>query len=320
MALRSGLWLLVGLLFAAACDKHDTLPVTLTEAALPMTSDLRSVWFRDSLHGVAVGGLLWKQGAVFSTADGGGTWRLDTLLRNRMECIRFNADGLGQICGVDGLVLLSMPEWGRWELVRTDWFWAKGCYFPDSQHGVVVGGQGWKQGNSYAYGPDAAWKLDTLHTFTAEMTSICFVGPDVAVAVGMGWVMRSTDAGRHWQRLPVEGDFFQSVHFPDAATGYICGYQGSIYKSMDAGLTWGKIRDGGPSKRKDKGFKALHFTDAQHGWLVGEAGLAWHTDDGGASWQQTTAVPSTDDCTGVFSDAAGAWVTSSAGHLYRLRR
>lgn len=315
--MNKGFLFLLFFLTLSACHKEMVQQVELKRISLPIVRDLMSLRFRDSLHGVVTGGKLWKEGVIFSTSDGGENWRVDTLLRNRIECVRFNANGDGFACGVDGQALFMEPaEWGRWSLFRQDWYWSKACAFPKKNYGVIVGGEGWKQGEARAFGPDAAWSQRAKWLYPAELNDVCFVDSTTVVAVGMGWVMRSPDAGQNWERLTLEGDFFTSVHFPDTQTGYLCGYQGSIYKSGDSGLNWQQIRKGGTSAKRNKGFKALFFRSTQEGWIAGKNGLLWHTTDGGEHWITVEGVPASTDLNTVFANETGVWTAGTDGLLY----
>ena len=41
-----------------------------------------------------------------------------------------------------------------------------------------------------------------------------------------------------WQNPLPQGNSLQSVHFPDAETGYAAGDVGTVMKTTDGGLTW----------------------------------------------------------------------------------
>ena len=64
------------------------------------------------------------------------------------------------------------------------------------------------------FSPDAVADLDVYLTVASRL-------------------LRSDDAGRHWQRLDVTGDFFRAVCFADGHTGYICGSSGTLLKTAE---------------------------------------------------------------------------------------
>ncbi len=310
--------LLPYLMLCTACKKEVLTNVNVTSYQMPLPGQVQGIWFRDSLHGVAVGGTLWNQGLVFSTSNGGNSWQLDTTVRNRLECIMFDKNGMGQICGNDGLGLHSTETWGQWKIYRTDWFWAQSCHYVDETKGVVVGGEGWKIGQSRAYGPELFWRLDTTYQYNAELTDVWFSDENTVHAVGMGWVMRSSDSGHTWERLPYEGDFFQSVHFPDENTGYICGYQGNILKTTDKGQKWQTVRKGGTTGNKNQPFRAIWFVNPLEGWVGGENGIIWHTDDGANTWKTVENLDIDLDFTSVYAAGNTAWFGTAQGLVYRV--
>ncbi|MDO8365216.1 MAG: YCF48-related protein [Saprospiraceae bacterium] len=134
--------------------------------------------------------------------------------------------------------------------------------------------------------------------------------------MGFGWVMRSGNAGRSWIRLDITGDFFQSVHFPTASTGYICGSSGTVLKTTDGGQNWRNIRKGGSTGRRQKPFRALWFASADQGWIVGDKGIFWQTDDGGNSWNPVADAPSDADFNHIFLLGNRGWATAKAGRLF----
>ena len=300
----------------AACQKPPlSLPV-FHELPIPVNDDLTAVWFTDSLHGTATGGAPWAGGFLLSTADGGAHWQVDTLVHNRLEGVMFDAGGEGFACGLDGLVLHRPPGVAHWYAIRTDYCWNRGCYFRDARNGVVVSGEGFQGGLARKLGPEAAWIQDTLCDFPNALSAVWYSDSVTVHAAGLGYMLRSTDGGRNWQRLEVTGDFFQSIHFPTATTGYLCGSSGSILKTTDAGLSWQTLRAGGSFGGKNQPFRALWFVSAEKGYLVGDGGLFWRTENGGADWTPLAGLPEEADATDVFALGNCGWITAAGGRMF----
>jgi photosystem II stability/assembly factor-like uncharacterized protein len=307
------LWLFV--LFTA-CGKEQISLASFRELPAPEADELTCIAFSDSLHGALTGGRAWESGFIFHTSDGGNTWLKDTTLARKMEFVCFDPAGQAYACGQD-LLLYRRPAEKHWQIFRVDFKkWMRSCHFPDGQRGIVAGGEGYHGGFVRSFGPDVFWQTDTLHDFPNEIQSVWYSDPQTLHAVGFGWVMRSDDAGRSWQRLDITGDFFQSVHFPDPVTGYICGNSGAILKTTDGGKSWKKIRDGGSTGQKRKAFRALWFVSAERGWIAGEDGLFWETRNGGKSWQTIAEAPKDADFTHVFVMGNRGWATAGSGRLF----
>ncbi len=311
------LLLCLSVLLGAACRKDKIELAVFRELPRAAAEDLSAVWFTDSLHGVVTGGKTWQGGFILSTSDGGENWMIDTVLANKMECVMFDREGQGYVCGLDGLLLHRPPGGAHWYVFRVDWRWHRACYFPDSRRGVVVSGEGYRNGQVRCFGPEAFWQFDSLQVFPNELHAVWFSDSATVHAAGYGWMMRSDDGGYHWERLPAPGDFYRSVHFPTPQTGYACGYQGTLLKTTNGGRSWQTIREGGSSGHKNRPFRALWFADAERGWLVGEQGIFWSTTDGGRNWQLVAGAPADANFTDVFvRDGGKGWITAEEGRIF----
>ncbi|MBK8555275.1 MAG: hypothetical protein IPL65_05640 [Lewinellaceae bacterium] len=303
----------LGLLGAfAGCQKETSALGNFKEVALPFRTDPTCVWFADSLHGYLTAGYAWEHGELFSSADGGSNWRLDTAVNNVLEAVQGNSAGTVYACGLEGLALVKFPAEHVWNPFRIDYCWNKGLVFPDDSKGVVVSNEGLLR----RFGPDAFWQLDTLISFPAALSAVCRSDSNTLHAVGLGWVMRSEDLGLHWERLPVTGDYFRSVCFPDPETGYLCGYSGSVFKSTDGGRHWDCIRKGGAFAPRLQPFRAIYFSDANRGYLAGEQGVFWYTVDGGEHWNAVAGMPADADFTSVFARNEKVWVAAKDGRVF----
>jgi len=303
------------MLLLLACGKEKVSLPAFREIAMPVTDDLSAVWFTDAQHGSVSGGKAWASGFLLSTADGGESWTVDTTLNRKMEHVTFAPNGQGYACGQDAAFFRSAGT-THWQLMREDYQWLHCAHFPGSDYGAIVSGEGFHGGQLRVFGPEDFWRLGTLHEVQGELAAVWYADSLTLLAVGAGWVIRSADAGQHWERLHLTGDFFTSVHFPDANTGYICGSSGSIYKTKDGGKNWQNIRKGGVAGKKNKGFQALWFTDTERGWLVGDKGIFWRTEDGGDSWQQVAEAPSAVDYTDVYVLDGNGWATGKGGRFF----
>lgn len=282
---------------------------------MPVSEDLSAVWFSDGQHGAVSGGKAWTSGFLLSTADGGESWNIDTSLNRKMEHVTFSPGGQAYACGQD-MILYRPPQALQWQPFRRDFQWLHSAHFPGEQYGAVVSGEGYHGGQLQVFGPDAFWQLDTLHEVLGEMEAVWYADSTTILAVGTGWVIRSIDAGRSWERLKLTGDFFTSVHFPDQHTGYICGNSGSILKTDDGGKNWRTIRKGAITGPRNKGFRALWFSSPQLGWIVGDAGVFMHSSNGGECWQQVAEAPRDADYTDVFVLDGKGWATAKDGRFF----
>jgi photosystem II stability/assembly factor-like uncharacterized protein len=303
-----------GALFSCRKEKIDFRVFRLQSA--PVSREVAALWFADTLHGIAAGGTAWNSGFLLSTDDGGLTWRVDTLLSNRMEFVTGDRTGLAYACGMDGRAMVRFPGKTAWEIFRTEYRWMRSAAFHGERSGLIVAGEGFRDGRVFVFGPDAFWELDTIVDFPNELASVCLINPKTALAVGMGWVMRSEDAGRHWERLEITGDFFRDIQFPTPDTGYICGSSGTLLKTVDGGRNWQRIRNGGGGLSRQASFKALCFNDADSGYVVGESGLVWKTVNGGRDWTAVAGMPEDADFTDIVVLNGKGWLSAQNGRIY----
>jgi photosystem II stability/assembly factor-like uncharacterized protein len=303
-------------LLLPACRREEVHLPTFTEVKLEVPGDPRSVWFISPQEGFIAGGRVYRDGFLLSTSDGGRSWQTDTLLGNRLECVRFDALGHGYACGMSGLALYRQAGQRHWIPFRVDWDWYRAGHFVDGTHGVVVGGENFFIGFARRFGPAAFWQADTLQPVAQELADVWFSDSLTVHACGMGWVTRSTDGGRTWERRDATGDFFQSVHFPTPDTGYICGHSGSLLKTTDGGASWQTLRDGSSLWVSDQPFRDLYFPTAMRGYAVGDDGLFWRTLNGGADWSPVAGAPADAHFTGVFARGDRGWAIAAGGRVF----
>ena len=299
-----------------ACQKEETSLRIFHEQGTPTHQDLMSVWFSDSLHGVAGGGTPWEGGILLSTEDGGASWTTDTLPGNRMDGVQCDASGNCYACGLFGLAFQRAAGSRHWKRFREDFTWNRACFFPNGRYGLLVSGEGYRGGQVRVFGPDFYWQQDTTLLFDTEISDVCFSDSLTAHAVGFGRVMRSDDAGRTWQRFEITGDFFRSVQFPTREVGYVCGVSGTLLKTTDGGRSWQTIREGGAIGGRRESFQSLWFVTDKRGYAVGNGGLFWRTDNGGGDWQQVKEAPSGADFTDVFALGNHGWATARGGRIF----
>lgn len=141
---------------------------------------------------------------------------------------------------------------------------------------------------------------------------------EALLAVGMrGVILRSEDAGQHWQQVPVPlSSDLLDVTFVSPQLGWASGQDGVILASQDGGRSWLRQFDGrqalaqlsryyqddsalDPQARDayleqlrtnlQAGpvlpFFSVRFVDERHGFAVGPFGMFIASDDGGQHWR-----------------------------------
>ena len=121
------------------------------------------------------------------------------------------------------------------------WLTLYTVYFPSKDTGYAVGRNG-AIVNTVNGGTN--WALQTSGT-TDVLYSVFFTDANTGYAVGgdqlntIGMILKTTNGGVNWtpQIIPPANTIFSSVYFPAPDTGYVVGFNGTIIKTTDGGVT-----------------------------------------------------------------------------------
>src|SRR5581483_11544072 len=121
----------------------------------------------------------------------------------------------------------------------------------------------------FAAGRGVILGTDDGHTWTPRYTGgAAFVQVDAvdavhAWAVGDRALYATVDGGRHWvgDGSPDDGTVLRQVHFIDEHFGWGVGRNGKLYRSGDAGHTWGDLEP-------PCGAEQVCFTAQEDGWVA----------------------------------------------------
>lgn len=101
-----------------------------------------------------------------------------------------------------------------------------------------------------------------------------------------------------------EGTYLNDVYFINDSVGWVVGYEGTIFKTSDAGQSWvnQSIRS------VNLIFYDVFFVDQDNGWIAGSRyvnlggywGIIYHTNDGGENWNEQLREGGYDGITGIF--------------------
>ncbi|MFK7807594.1 MAG: hypothetical protein AB8F74_07350 [Saprospiraceae bacterium] len=302
-------------LFVSSCGKKEKIELEWEEIEVNNSLPLNDVVFTDVNKGHVVGGNNWLKGCYLSTTDGGETWDTDSVANKRLFAIDFLPDGFGVALGIDGYHFRKETEAADWKFARLPyWDILRDVAYKSPTEGFAVGGAGYSKGVILKLTNNTATRRDS---FDNELSTICYSDENTMHAMGYGIVLRSTDAGETWTRLPVYGDFYRSVCFPSESVGYAVGSSGTILKTTNTGADWKKIRDGSKVRVSDTPFRDLFFLDEERGYIVGENGTCWQTTDGGEEWQIVKNAPDV-DFLGIDIIDGIAWLVTEEGRIFKF--
>jgi photosystem II stability/assembly factor-like uncharacterized protein len=202
---------------------------------------------------------------------------------------------------------------GKLQFVAPDEAWASGSHFasPEGQgtgtttllH-TVDGGITWKQ---IAFVVQSVAEAGTEFDFIDRHRGwITWMGQD-----GESHVMRTTDAGLHWQELTHSS--LEYIKFFNSRFGYAIKFNGlgvrrSFVATTNGGKTWSKVRH----LSLDSFPQAMFFADRKNGWITGTTKgnkvTILRTTNGGRVWhKKDIAFGSPQDL--FFLDRQTGWLT-----------
>jgi len=195
----------------------------------PVSVTLTAVRFADANHGAAVG----HGGIVLLTADAGTSWRVVFDGRRAAQLALDAARASGNPALVGSAERLAAEGADKPFL---------DVLMPDASTLIVVGAYGLAFASSDGGRHWASWldRLDNpkaLHLYALRQRG------DHWLAVGeQGLMLRSTDGGKRFQRLPspYKGSFFVA-EFLGEQDIVVAGLRGNVWRSGDAGSSWTQV-------------------------------------------------------------------------------
>jgi len=279
-------------------------------------------------------------------------WTLQSANTNvDLVAVFFTSSEKGWIAGDEGFLASTNDggrTWNKYPLNTTENI--NEIYFRNDDNGYLVagrkmfitrdGGRSWQETRIY--------RASEFGTGTPEFLSIRFSDKKRGYVIGSvlrrsgndeivvdSLLMRTTDGGETWQRIPVPSktELFH-LDFSGNSRGWIVGDKGLILATEDEGSTW-KIQNSGVTRE----LYNVDFRNDRDGYAVGSSGTILRTEDGGLNWEKVSSafnetlmrVDFADDKNGTVvghggtilrsSDRGRNWIRQESGthaHLYGL--
>ncbi|MBA2583779.1 MAG: T9SS type A sorting domain-containing protein [Bacteroidetes bacterium] len=109
--------------------------------------------------------------------------------------------------------------------------------------------------------------------------------PSPTIGYRTGWydnvIYKTTDAGVSWQLMTGGDHGGLDLHFPSLDTGYVCGWNGTISKTSDAGINWTSLIS---DVSINLVLNSIYCTSNNVCYSVGDSGTIIKTINGGNNW------------------------------------
>ena len=285
----------------------------------------------ENLHGVMApdANNIWvvgDYGAIYHSADGGATWKDQKSGVNGLL-----ADGVflnskqGWVAGINGTVLHTADGGQSWVRQKTG---TDKHLFSVS---FVDGNNGWAIGewNTIIHTADGGktWELQSEEQ-DKVLNNVLFTDAQNGWIVGeQGAILQTTNGGKKWEpvipktfeRATVEDELENprpaifGIFALDKNTIYLCGMDGVILRTADAGATWEQC-----STDVKLGIYSISIKGSM-GWGVGDKGTYVVSTDGGKTWKQQEDVIKTKTWLRdvVFITPEKGWVVGASGTAVR---
>jgi photosystem II stability/assembly factor-like uncharacterized protein len=255
---------------------------------------IRSIYFKDSNNGYAVGGTRdgwWR--SIFTTTDAGLTWqkKYDYSEQTGLLSVFVNNDGKGWAVGYSGVMYTTDDNGSTWSQILSgnnslyyagDWItsvfmvddslgWAagyrKGIWFYPIILKTTTGGKIWKTNSEFG------------NSFDKAATDIFFLNENT------GWISfydrcsyKTTDAGVSWNTTQLSAS---EKYFINQDIGWAAYEPLGVFKSSDGGANW--------VQKSSVSMQSIYFSDLNNGWAVGDGGNILKSTDQGETWIPKTS-------------------------------
>ncbi len=250
-------------------------------------------WNAISFVNSSVGLIVGDSGGVATSIDKGESWTLRTIPSGqRYLCALALPGGHLYVGGDSGWVFSSSDTGKSWIRERAT-AWPIRSLFYHFTNAITV--------PIFALTPYSVCIQDMVSRFSwsenylpgyealgsaAADAEFC-LGGSVAFVVGAGGdllvtpsIFRKQAPDTTWQQVATglaPGIALSGVSVPSTTVAYVCGTQGSVYKSVDGGYTWMS-----QSTQTTRTISAVHFLNEMRGFAVGDSGLILYTSNGGS--------------------------------------
>jgi len=267
---------------------------------------------------IIAGGFQYSQAEVLRSTDGGYTWNSNSYPQAGLcmygMCVA--PDGTIYLSATYGRTLYSKDNGLTWQTGRIyDYLYYVGVSFPTPDTGVLVSTVLQRQGTITEV--DTNFNIISEITYQFGLNDVKMVSPSTGYVMGYGAVLKTTDYRHTWNFQNVQGDNFMSMDIHGDEI-WMCGYNGSIYHTLDGGNNWQRLRNGNDITLVRYNLMCIVFKDELNGWASCDNGKIIHTDDGGNHWEEYDQFTTNSLRSIVLCPNGDLLTAGDNGALYRI--
>ena len=307
----------------ASCQKED-VSLEYTVVNLHTEAEIHNLFFIDSVTGYAVGGIQNESGYIFETKDAGNNWQEIFRSDTNLNDIYFLTPETGFACGDDILLLRTMDSGNSWTKVTYGWeppeayiSPLKHLEFVNDTAGYIVGGAYFDRGILFRSQNRGLW-WEPYH-FDNELSASHFTDNLTGIVGGYGLITKTTDGANSFKPIDIRGDFYTSFCFTTKETGFACGYNGGIYKTVNNGDSWTTVYTPNNASFNRIHLNDLGFTKDGKGIAVGNDGIILISNNNGNTWEKVRQIASGKLFSVTVNSDNSVWITSENGNIYLLK-
>jgi photosystem II stability/assembly factor-like uncharacterized protein len=258
--------------------------------------NFRSLYFKDSLNGIAAGGATYPGTVLCRTSDGGINWIPLPTVAGFTSPEVLGYDNRIILSGGGGAILLSTDFGDSWVVINKNT--RETLYsIKNINNNIYACGQ---EGTFYK-STDMGNSFNMNYMVTANKcittNAIQFITENLGYAACQrGQALKTTNGGESWTQILPDTSSSQinnlALCFINGNIGFIAGIVGSsidvIYKTTDGGQSWSNVQN-----LAHQNLNSIAFADDLHGAAGGNKSAMLFTTDQGVSWN-TSTVNSTD--------------------------
>jgi len=268
-----------------------------------------TVFFTSTQKGFAT---KWNVASIFSTSDGGKTWKESQLSNGIPPADVCSADGQTVVvAGAGGEIIVSKDSGATW----TDLTPPQKIYFSSVRYlsGDLVAAIG---NNIGLFISNDSCKHWTMHTLASGLNPVIAFGDTLNCWIGddSSRIYHSSDLGITWtfqNEHNIPAPPLYGIHFLNDSIGCAVGATGYITATTNGGTTWTT------TSSSSHNLYGVFVASRTRAWAVGDAGTIITTSNTFSSWTSQSSPTSAPLRTVSFSDTLNGYILGDNGTVLK---